>query len=834
MLSISKAGGRYYAGIAAEDYYTQGGEPPGKWYGRGAEFFHLTGQVNSEQFLTLCDGFGLDGEKLVQNAGKPKHIAAVDNCFSAPKSVSTLWACGDEWVRKEIQAAIWKAAQAGCDYLQDEAGYARRGDKERAKDLTDIEPAKLTFALFEHGTSRAQDPQLHIHALALNFGVRADETTASLESRVLHQHKMAAGAVFRAEFARELQVRLGVEIVPGKKGTFEIKGVPKALMEEFSKRREAIEAAMKANGVSGVKAAEWYTLTTRERKEHVAREILFEIWEEVGRRHGFDYRQVIDRERAREVRAERPKNAYDLVGQAVEKITAGQAYFSYQELVRKTAEMAALNGVGANEVRAAVTSFLEKGALIHLNTIDGKKIYTTLEIDQLEKAMLRQVEASRAKEFPSFTGEAGYVREGLSVEQKRAVGDITERIGGIKVVSGMAGTGKTTMLTAARELWEEQGYRVIGAALAGVAAENLRKEAGIESVTIAKLIYEMDQQEKRQGREAHPLDAKTVLVIDEAGMVGTRQMARLVDECQKTGARLVLIGDEKQLQPIEHGAPFRVIGDMVGRTEMKEIRRQQREEDRVAVHAFAEGRAAQGLRTYLERDLVNIQETKAEAVKVLVHDWKKDGSPLNEKIIFGTTREAVRQLNEAVQAERQRRGELGKAAMTVNGYEMHEGDRVMFTKKSNKLGVQNGDLGTVVKVNPLTDHIYVKLDKNELVSVPLFSYRSIELGYALTTHKMQGKTIHNAYVMTGGTMLDRELSYVQMSRHRNEARLYFAVEESGQEIANIAAAMSRSRQKEMAQEVKPEHLRAESERKNSIANELGWERRPEIRPEMSR
>ncbi len=808
METVSKAGGGYYANLAADDYYTQGGEPPGRWCGRGAEHFHLTGKVDREQFLTLCDGFSLDGKRLVQNAGKDNHIAAIDLTFSAPKSVSVLWACGDEGTRKEIQKAVWVAAKKGCDYTQDEAAFARRGDKGSKKDLTDIERATLTFALFEHGTSRAQDPQLHIHALALNFGIRADGTTATLESRVMHQHKMAGGAIFRAELARELEARLGVQIIAGKKGTFEIKGVPKELMDEFSKRRATIEAAMKKDGVSGAKAAEWYALTTRQKKEHVAREILFKKWEAVGKEHGFDCRTVIDHERANEVRREGKQDAQPLVIQAIEKITAGQAYFSKQDLVRHTAELAALRGVRADDVRDSVSNFIESGALIHLRTIDTKKIYTTHEIDQMEKAMLAKVEASREKTFPSPTKEAAFLRDGLSQEQKQAVYDITQRDGGIKAVSGMAGAGKTTMLAAARDVWEAQGYRVIGASLAAVAAKNLENEAGIKSFTIAKLIYEIDKLETQWGRgKAHPLDSKTVLVIDEAGMVGTRQMARLIDETDRQGARLILVGDERQLQPIEHGGPFRVIGEMVGRSELKEIRRQRDEWAREAVHAFADGRAEQGLRAYVERDLVTIQETRAEAVKTLVFDWKNDATPLEQKAIFGTTRESVRELNQAAQATRQERGELGNHAMEANGYKFYEGDRVQFTKNSKKLGVLNGDFGTVVKLNPVTDHIYVKLDRNDLVAVPLYDYRSIEIGYARTAHKMQGKSIERAFVLTGGSMLDREMSYVQASRHRDGARLYFAVEESGQEIERIAAVMNRSRQKEIAQEVRPDYQR---------------------------
>ena len=807
MLSISKAGGGYYANLAAEDYYTRGGEPPGKWYGAGAELFGLTGQINREEFLNFCDGFDSNGKKLVQNAGKENHIAAHDLTFSAPKSVSTLWACADDSIRKEIQAALWKAAHAGCDYLQTEAGYARRGDKARARDLSDIEKAILTFALFEHGTSRAQDPQLHIHALALNFGIRADGTTASLESRILHQHKMAAGAIFRAEFARELQERLGVEIVAGKKGTFEIKGVLKELMEEFSKRRVEIEAALEKAGVRGAKASEYYTLTTRERKEHIARELLLEQWAEIGRNFGFDYRTVIHPNRALETSAER-KDARQLVWEAIEKITAGQAYFRQQDLVRRTAELAILHGVSASEIQKAVNDVQERGALVHLRTTDATKIFTTHEIDQLEKQMLLHVEKSREKEFPSRTGESGYLRDGLSDEQKRAVFDITQERGGIKVVSGMAGTGKTTMLVAAREIWEEQGYKVMGASLAAIAAKNLENEAGIKSHTIAKLLYEIDRWKELNGdAKSHPIGEKSVLVVDEAGMVGTRQMARLIEEATEQKARLILVGDERQLQPIEHGAPFRVIGEMVGRSQLKEIRRQFDERDRTAVHAFAGGKAQEGLRAYVERDLVTIKETRKEAVEKLVSDWGKDQTALSNKIILGGTKEAVRDLNVTAQSARQERGELREENVAANGYQFFVGDRVLFTKNSKKYGVLNGDLGTVIKVNPKTDHLYVTLDRNELIAVPLFDYRSVELGYALTTHKMQGKTIESAYVLSGGTMLDRELSYVQMSRHRKEARLYFAVEESGREIETIAKTMNRSRQKEMAQEVRQEKER---------------------------
>ena len=242
MLSISamSAGqGRYYTQLAQEDYYLSGGEPPGQWMGKGAERMALSGEVDKEYFSQMFAGFSPDGRPLVQNAGDEDRKPGWDLTFSAPKSVSVLWSQLSGELGAEIRASHAEAVATAMDYLEEVTGYTRRG-----KAGFIHEKADLIAAAFEHGTSRAQDPQLHTHVLILNVGVRADGTTGSLTSREFYQHKMAAGAVYRAELAHQLGRRLGLD-AEWVKNSFELKVVGPELMKEFSKWRSEIESRLK-------------------------------------------------------------------------------------------------------------------------------------------------------------------------------------------------------------------------------------------------------------------------------------------------------------------------------------------------------------------------------------------------------------------------------------------------------------------------------------------------------------------------------------------------------------------------------------------------------------
>ncbi len=793
MLSIGAASGGYYAGLASEDYYHDGGEPPGQWTGRGAEAFGLTGQVDKEQFLNLCEGFSpLGTTRLVQNAGMENHRAGWDLTFSAPKSVSVLWSQADEATRKEIQTAQFEAVKKALEYLEREAAYTRRGHAGSEREECD-----LLIATFEHGTSRAQDCHLHTHSVVLNVGLRADGKTGTLETKAIFQHKMTAGALYRAELAAQLENRLGLCAKRTEKNqTFEIEGVPQKLITEFSKRREAIEEAMKEQGATGASRAAYFTVSTREKKEHVARELLFEKWQETGREHNFSAERLLNRAPIRNLELETLFASHA----AAQEVTKSQAYFTEKEIIRRTAEAGQGRGIGIDEVLKGVDDYLKTDA-VNLGKIRGENYYTTPEIIALEAKMLLQVE--ELKNRAQFITERGTITipSFLNAEQKQALFAITQGESSISAVSGMAGTGKTTILQTAREYWEAQGFEVRGAALAAVPAKKLNQEIGIESETIATTLLQIQSGKLK-------LTPKTVLVLDEAGMIGTYQMAQLVSEVHKAHAKIVMVGDEKQLQPIEHGAPFKEIGNRIGKTELTEIVRQREEWARKSVKDFAFGNAQEGLRAYAERGLLTVTENRKEAINQLINDWNstRSESGKDSLIITGTRAESFA-LNRKAQLKREEAGELEKESIRVNGETLHINDRVLFTRNSKKYGVNNGDLGTVRGIEPVTRHLIVKLDSGERVSIPTAVYQHIDLGYAITTHKGQGKTVDNTFVLAGGSMQDRELAYVQMSRSRHDTKIYIERADAGDTISELSKQMNRSRQKEMAHTLIKENLR---------------------------
>jgi len=366
----------------------------------------------------------------------------------------------------------------------------------------------------------------------------------------------------------------------------------------------------------------------------------------------------------------------------------------------------------------------------------------------------------------------------LSDEQRRAIEHITgpERIA---AVVGYAGAGKSTMLAAAREAWEAEGYQVHGAALSGKAAEGLEESSGIQSRTLASWSRGWENDRGMIGRG-------DVFVIDEAGMVGSRQLSRFVTEAEARGAKIVLVGDHEQLQAIGAGAPFRAITEEIGHAELSEIRRQRVDWQREASVDFATHRTAEGLAAYRDRGNISFAETGEDARGQIVRDYlaDRDERPDGTRVAMAHRRADVRAINDAIRAELQDRGELAQGEdagaltfQTNDGKrEFAPGDRIVFLENNRDLGVKNGMLGTVDHVEP--GRIIATLDGRggDSVSVPMGDYQAIDHGYATTIHKNQGATVDRAYVMASGTM-DRHLTYVAMTRHRDGVQLYAAQDE---------------------------------------------------------
>ncbi|MGY4403898.1 Ti-type conjugative transfer relaxase TraA [Bradyrhizobium sp. USDA 3315] len=285
----------------------------------------------------------------------------------------------------------------------------------------------------------------------------------------------------------------------------------------------------------------------------------------------------------------------------------------------------------------------------------------------------------------------------LSGEQADALAHVTDGRD-LSLVVGYAGTGKSAMLGVAREAWQAAGYEVRGVALSGIAAENLEVGSGIASRTIASLEHGWGQ-----GRDL--LTSRDVLVIDEAGMVGTRQLERVLSHAAEVGAKVVLVGDPQQLQSIEAGAAFRSIHERHGGAEIGDVRRQREAWQREATRDLATGRTGNALEAYRSRDMVHVAETRDQARGDLIERWDRErqASPDKSRIILTHTNDEVRALNEAARAKMRTAGDLGdEARVTVERGERHfaSGDRVMFLQNERGLGVKNGTLGTIEQVSP--------------------------------------------------------------------------------------------------------------------------------------
>lgn len=406
--------------------------------------------------------------------------------------------------------------------------------------------------------------------------------------------------------------------------------------------------------------------------------------------------------------------------------------------------------------------------------------YSTREMIRIEAEMASRAEAlssqGRFGVAASTRNEVFSAQSRLSDEQRNAIERVTgnERLA---MVIGHAGAGKTTMMSAAREIWQAEGFTVVGGALAGKAAEGLEKEAGIASRTLASW-----QLQWQRGR-LH-LDDKTVFVMDEAGMVASRQMADFVAEVDRSGAKLVLVGDAGQLQPIEAGGAFASLSGITGYAELETIYRQSEDWMRQASMRLARGDVETALVAYNDRGHVIETATKAAAMAALVKDWIGDYDPNRSSLILAFMRRDVRALNELARSALIERGQLseGYEFRTAEGVRnFAAGDQIVFLRNENSIGVMNGMIGRVVTAEK--GRIVARIgdasdgsNKGRQVEIDHRFYNNVDHGYATTVHKSQGATVDRVKVLAS-SMFDRHLAYVALTRHRQSVELYAAADE---------------------------------------------------------
>lgn len=416
-------------------------------------------------------------------------------------------------------------------------------------------------------------------------------------------------------------------------------------------------------------------------------------------------------------------------------------------------------------------------------------------------------------------GERGLV---LSGEQRAAFEHVTNDRG-LSVVVGYAGTGKSAMLGVAREAWEGSGYDVRGLALSGIAAENLENGSRIASRTIASL-------EHQWGRGRELLTARDVLVIDEAGMVGTRQMERVLSQAHDAGAKVVLVGDPQQLQAIEAGAAFRAIHERHGGVEIGDVRRQREGWQQDATQHLATGRTGEAIRAYGEHGMVHAADTREAARGALVERWDRERQvvPDKSRIILTHTNDEVRELNEAARTRMRDARQLGDDVMVKGERGQRQfaaGDRIMFLRNERSLGVKNGTLATIEQVSERG--MTARTDAGQPVTFDLKDYAHVDHGYAATIHKAQGMTVDRTHVLATPGM-DSHAAYVAMSRHRDGVELHYGRDDFADQSKALLSAdeglvrtLSRERTKDMASD----YERADPVQRFAERRGIGWRER---------
>ncbi len=447
---------------------------------------------------------------------------------------------------------------------------------------------------------------------------------------------------------------------------------------------------------------------------------------------------------------------------------------------------------------------LEKGMMKNVSVLEERGFWG------LEKADKQEVEAGVERDFTGI-GSGGVAEKTLvlSEQQQEALEHIVGE-GSVKCLVGYAGTGKSCLLDRARDIWEQNGYLVHGVTLAGIAAENLEYSSGIESRTFASRKYYWDKGEEK-------LSKKDVLVVDEAGMLGSRQLARIMEEVKEGGAKVVLLGDPQQLQAIEAGAAFRAIIEKTGYLELTEVRRQIEGWQQEATKEFALRNVDKALSFYEERGYIHYLGTQQEAKKGLVSRWNKERfeEPEKSRIMLAHTRKDVAELNEIARDCKKDKGELGKSSgLEVSGgvKEFAVGDRIYFLQNNRDMGVKNGTLGTIDKIDGLS--ITVRVDGNKAVreeqrqlTFSLDRYNHITHGYAATIHKAQGVTVDQSYILASKYM-DSHLAYVGMTRHREKAELFLSKEEFANK-EELEQVLGRDRSKDVTVDYIGQDLRKE-------------------------
>ncbi len=770
-------------------YYLDRSEAHGRWQGSLATSLGLHGPVDETAFRAILDGrHPTTGEPF---ADTQRRVAAHDFTFSLPKSFGIYWALGTPEQRAAVEGALHEGVRSALGYLEETACHVRRGHAGAEV----LDGNGFLAASFFHRTSRAGDPGPHCHVVVANLTTGPDGRTTALDARPIFKERYTADAIFQAVARGHLARTVGTLFnEPNQHGVAEIADISDDALRAFSKRRTQVLDEMHRRGTHTARGARIAALVTRPSKPTaVTEEQLRARWQQEAQVIGLSVRHLDHIPRQPHVRIDDHAIA--------ETVTEHAAHHQRRDALRSIAH-AATQGATYDDLVHRTNAYLASPTAVRLTATR----WTTKEMLAIETRAV-DIATRTYQRAPVITADslanALAARPTLAAEQARMVTAIATSGRTVDVVRGHAGAGKTYAIDALRDAAQRDNLHIIGTAPSARAAKELRNGTGIPAVTAASLVGELNSGRVR-------LDERTIVVIDEAAMLGTRHLAAIIDAADKANAKVICIGDDRQLPEVDARGLFRALAQRLPAITLTENRRQRDPAEQAALLDLRSGRVNDALDRLERNGNVTLADTADAIRSALVADWHLAVREGKHAIMAAPSRADVADLNERAREHLRADHQLGHVVAEIGGTEFRLHDRVMAHRNRYDLGIMNGDTGTIRHAD--NHYVYIALDEGRRMRVP-HDYVADGLlthAYATTVHKAQGMTCDETFLL-GDDGLYAERGYTGLSRGRDSNHIYAVAGawdttpgEAVDPIEHLRAALGTSHAQTAAIDIEPE------------------------------
>lgn len=811
-----------------DDYYREAEGPPGRWVGSLAERLGVAGEATVEEFGRLLDGKVEGPDADAFDGAQRRKVLAFDMAFSAPKSVSLLRIAADEPTSKLIDRAHDRAVRAAFELLEREA--ADYNQRDGAQRRTERSSDGLVGVLYRHETTRNADPQLHSHVVAMNLVRREDGSYSSLNNRQLYRLAKTAGSVYQSVLRGELGRDLGLRFEVPVNGLADVEGFDRQLIERYSTRRAELVEALRSKGLEGAGryAAEASALETRRAKDM---QLDHAAWRQE-MRHAL-HRDGLVPERVAELvgaRADQERSLGERLGEVdVEDLADRQAHVDGRQVVQRGLDTP--EGIGAEEVQEAIDRILADDRLARVQsgspTDLGSQRFTTrrhLELEQEVSGLTVGRSEHDDPRVPAIApAEAQRLRDELpspvqlTAAQERVADELLTSGRGFEVVTARAGAGKTTVAGVVRSRFEAAGYDVVGLAPTHQAVAEMRDTGIGQLETLARASY----QDGQFSQIVQRLGPQSVVLIDEAGMAQTRQVAPLLQRAQAVGAKVVAIGDDRQLAAVGAGGWFRHAVEHEASTPLRlgEVHRQrggsyeEGQIERSRLGLLHDGNAGPWLRWAERTGRLGITDTVEDGYREVVERFR-DGLDADHGIddvaVLVPTNAHRRELNAQLRRELVDRDLLcTDGQRDLRGQLVTPGDRMISSRNvrddTGRELVRNGERFTIEAVGKREVRAVATAGHREGQTVRLpaellgGAAPTIEHAYARTVHKAQGITTQRVVVFAPRIDgLSSNLAYVALSRTRARTDLVAVGNERDQVLDRLQQRLQQRADHQMA------------------------------------